>query len=113
MRRIPALMKLGPGQVLWVSERQLGVVFCGETFTFVLNPRTRHAAERLARVHGCAFQFNQANGSAAFIKLGRASSLLLSWYASVILSVEHALSEMRQAGRRGTIGWSLAAASRS
>ena len=49
MNRNPALMELAPGKLLWVSERQLGVFFCGETFAFVLRPRTRAAAERVAR----------------------------------------------------------------
>jgi hypothetical protein len=113
MRRNPALMELAPGQVLWVSEKQLGVVFCSETFTFVLNPRTRRAAERVARWHGCAFQFNQANGSAAFIKRNRVSGFLLSWLESGILACEHALLQARLVVRRTSLGSSLATASRS
>ncbi len=98
MNRNNALMDLASGEVLWISEKPLGVFFCGETFAFVLNPRTRRAAERVARWHGCRFQFNQANGSAAFMKRGRLSGLLVSRLESVKLWSEHALSRMRTYG---------------
>ena len=97
MNRSPTLMDLGPGQVLWVSERQLGVFFCNETFAFVLNPRTRAAAERVARWHGCRFQFNPANGSAAFLKRSRASALLVSSVERVAMRCGHALRILRTA----------------
>lgn len=100
MDRNSRLMNLAPGEVLWVSERQLGVLFCGETFAFVLNPNTRAAAERVARWHGCRFQFNPANGSAAFLKLGRVSGLLVAAIEVVALWSCHALSRVQLTLRR-------------
>ncbi len=107
MNRNHALIDLAPGQVLWVSEKQLGVFFCGETFAFVLNPRTRRAAERVARWHGCRFQFNQANGSAAFMKRNRASGFVVSSLESAVLWCEHKLAHARLA-LRGFVSPSVA-----
>lgn len=100
MNRNPTLMELAPGRLLRVSERQLGVFFCGETFAFVLAPSTLEAAQRVARWHGCRFQFNPANGSAAFLKLGRADRLLVSTLERMVLFGGHAVSQAQAAFRR-------------
>lgn len=98
MNRNSALMDLAPGQGLWMSEKQLGAFFCGETFAFVLNPRTRRAAQRVARLHGCGFRFNKANGTAVFVKRGRITGLLVSWFERGVLRSEHALYQARHWG---------------
>ena len=77
MHRNSTLLDLAPAEVLRVSEKQLGVFFCVETFVFVLPPHTRRAANRVARWHGCTFQFNETNGTASFTKLDRASALIV------------------------------------
>jgi hypothetical protein len=102
MNRNNALMDLAPGQELRISEKQLGVFFCGETFQFVLNPRTRRAAQRVARWHGCRFRFNPANGCAAFVKRDWVSGSLLSRLESALLWSEHALSQARLRVRAAT-----------
>lgn len=99
MNRNNALMDLAPGQELRISGRQLGVFFCGETFVFVLNARTRRAAERVARWHGCRFRFNAANGCAAFVKRDWASGRLASCWETAVLLCERTLSQARLAAR--------------
>ena len=95
MNRNKALIELAPGQQLRISENQLGVFFCGETFAFVLDPRIRRAAERVARWHGCEFQFYPATGCSAFVKRGRVSGTLLSLFESAIQWCEHMTSRAR------------------
>jgi hypothetical protein len=95
MNRSNALMNLAPGQELRMSDKQLGVFFCGETFAFVLNPSTRRAAQRVARWHGCTFRFNKITGSAAFVKRDRASGFLVSRMESVVLWSRRALTQAR------------------
>jgi hypothetical protein len=98
MNRNKALIGLAPGEQLKISEKQLGTFFCGETFSFVLNPRTRRAAERVARWHGCRFQFFPATGCSAFVKRGRVSGGLVSLLESAIQWSEHMISRARLIG---------------
>jgi hypothetical protein len=95
MNRNKALIELAPGQQLRMSEGRLGDFFCGETFAFVLNPRTRRAAERVARWHGCEFRFYPATGCSAFVKRGRVSGTLVSLFESTIQWFEHMKSQAR------------------
>jgi hypothetical protein len=101
MHRNPELVDLAPGDILWVSERQLGAFFSPETFMFVLDPVTRRAARHVARWHGCRFEFNQASGSAVFMKRGRAAGLVLSSIESLTLWWAHLLASMRLAAHQG------------
>ena len=78
MIRNKALTELTPGQRLRMSDKQLGAFFCGELFAFILVDRTRRAAERLARLHGCTFQFDATTGGGAFVKRHWTSGLLVS-----------------------------------
>ena len=96
MNRNKALIELAPGQQMRISEKQLGAFFCGETFAFVLDPRTRMAAKRLARWHGCRFQFYTATGCSAFIKRGRASGTMVSMFETTIQCFEHMTTRARQ-----------------
>jgi len=97
MRRNPQLIELAPGDMLWVSERQLGAFFSPETFMFVLHPTTQRAARHVARWHGCAFAFNQTSGSAVFIKRGRTTAFVLSSFESFTLWCVHLKSSARRA----------------
>ena len=84
MIRNKALTELTPGQRLRMSDKQLGAFFCGELFAFILVDRTRRAAERLARLHGCTFQFDATTGCGAFVKRHWTSGLLASLVESAI-----------------------------
>ena len=95
MNRNKALIALAPGQQLRISETRLGAFFCAETFAFVLDPCTRRAAERVARWHGCEFQFYTATGCSAFIKRGRVSGTVVSLFESSIQWFEHMTSRAR------------------
>ena len=98
MNRTQALIELAPRQTLRMSEGRLGAFFCGETFSFVLDPRTRRAAERVARWHGCRFQFDAATGSAAFVKRGRVTGNLVALFESAIQWSEYVTSRARVIG---------------
>ena len=95
MNRNKVLIELAPGQQLRISETRLGAFFCGETFAFVLDPCTRRAAERVARWHGCEFQFNPATGCSAFVKRGRISATMVSMVESAVQCFEHMTSRAR------------------
>ena len=93
MNRQKALIELTPGQQLKISDKQLGAFFCTETFAFVLDPRTRRAAERVARWHGCEFRFYSTTGHSTFVKRGRVSGTLVSTFESAVQSFEHMISQ--------------------
>ena len=95
MTRNKALIELAPGQILRMSEGRLGVFFCGETFTFVLDPLTRRAAERVARWHGCEFRFYPATGCTAFVKKSPVCGMLVSVFESAIQWFEHMTARAR------------------
>jgi hypothetical protein len=96
MNRQNALVALTPGQQLKISEKQLGAFFCTETFAFVLDPRTRRAAERVARWHGCEFHFYSATGHSTFVKRGRMPGTLVSLFESAIQRLEHMISRAQR-----------------
>ncbi len=65
MNRNKALTQLAPNDLVLVEANALGSLFCNETFKFVLAPCTRRAAERIARWHGCRFEFHELRAAAA------------------------------------------------
>jgi hypothetical protein len=97
MNRNQALAGLSPYDHVIVDANHLGAFFCGETFRFVLDPRTRRAAEHVARWHGCTFEFHASTGTAAFIKRGRISGYAVTLFETLVLWVEH-LSAASRAG---------------
>jgi hypothetical protein len=96
MNRQKALTALTPGQQLKISDKQLGAFFCTETFAFVLDPRTRRAAERVARWHGCEFHFYPATGHSTFVKRSRVPGALVSSFESTIQWLEHMMSRAQR-----------------
>jgi len=97
MNRNQALAGLSPYDHVIVDANQLGALFCGETFTFVLDPRTRRAAEHVARWHGCTFEFHESTGTAAFVKRGRIAGSAVTLFETAVLWAEH-LSAASRAG---------------
>jgi hypothetical protein len=88
MNRNKALIELAPHEVVLVTPRQLGAFFCGETFRFVLDPCTRRAAERIARWHGCEFQFHESTGCGSFEKRGWLAGFVVALVESAVQRLE-------------------------
>ena len=88
MHRNTALTRLAPNEFVLVAPNQLGAFFCGETFKFVLDPCTRRAAERVARWHGCRFQFHESTGCGSFEKRSRIMGFAFALVESAVQRME-------------------------
>jgi hypothetical protein len=97
MHRNNALTQLATNEFVLVDPNQLGAFFCGETFKFVLDPCTRRAAERIARWHGCRFQFHEATGWGSFEKRSKVTGFALALVESAVQRVERLAQGQAQA----------------
>ncbi len=107
MVRSKALVELFPYEHLLINANRLGALFCGETFEFVLDPCTRRAAERVARWHGCRFQFHESTGCGAFMKRSRIMGVAVALVESTIQRLErwkHSASSTAQQPASATSG---------
>ena len=107
MTRNKTLMELSSGEHLLIEASQLGTLFCPETFVFVLDPCTRRAAERIARWHGCRFEFHETTGCASFVKRGKISGTVTAFLETAIRTSERSAAA-RLRDRAGTEGMAAA-----
>jgi hypothetical protein len=107
MVRNKVLIELSPHEHVLVDANRLGALFCGETFEFVLDPCTRSAAERVARWHGCRFQFHDSTGCGAFVKRSRIAGIVVALIESAVQRLErweHRVSSAAQNPASATRG---------
>ncbi|MDQ1256502.1 MAG: hypothetical protein QG656_1098 [Candidatus Hydrogenedentes bacterium] len=88
MNRNKALTGLAPSDFVLVEANALGSLFCGETFKFILDPCTRRAAERIARWHGCRFQFHESTGCGSFVKRDRVTGFAFALVEAAVQRME-------------------------
>jgi hypothetical protein len=97
MNRNKALTQLAPNDLVLVEANALGSLFCSETFKFVLAPCTRRAAERIARWHGCRFEFHESTGCGSFAKRDRVTGFALALVESAVQRMERLAQEQAHA----------------